>query len=74
MNWSVNFLITVFELVPAVNTTPVFSHVIEDVINSTFFPIIRALNAFMLISNKWNLWFNLRIEYIIAGEEAEGGR
>lgn len=55
------------------NTTLIFSHVAEDGINLTFFPVIRALNAFMLILSKWNLWFKLHVEFVSAAEEAEGG-
>lgn len=75
MNWSVNFLITVFlTLFLLLNTTLVFSHIVGDGINLTFLPIIRALNVFKLILNKWDLWFNLHIKYLIAAEETEVGR
>lgn len=41
MNWSVNFLITVFELVPATEQALIFSHIVEDGINLAFFPVIK---------------------------------
>lgn len=41
MNWSVNFLITMFELVPAAEQSLIFSHVVEDGINLAFFPVIK---------------------------------